>query len=74
MQPDVAQHNPAPQYLRELIARIGESQREVARRIGVSERTFRQYITDPDNKSYIIAPYVVQFALEQWASQCAEAH
>lgn len=63
MTPDSTKHNPSPDYLRALLARAGISQREAARRIGVSERMMRYYLA-PESADYRPAPYVVQFALE----------
>ena len=66
MTPDATKHNPSPDYLRALLDRAGVSQREAARRIGVSERMMRYYLADADNRP---APYVVQYALESLALQ-----
>lgn len=62
MRPDSSTHNPDPTYLRELVGRSGLSQRECARRIGVSERAMRKYLALPKPESD--APYPVQFAME----------
>ena len=66
MTPDATKHNPSPDYLRALLVRAGVSQREAARRIGVSERVMRYYLA-PEASDYRPAPYVVQFALESLA-------
>lgn len=63
MKPDAAKHNPAPEYLRGLLASAGLSQREAARRVGISERMMRYYVSE-DEASYRPAPYAVQYALE----------
>lgn len=63
MIPDSSKHNPSPDYLRALLERAGVSQREAARRIGISERVMRYYLA-PESADYRPAPYVVQFALE----------
>ena len=63
MPPNSANHNPDPAYLRGLIERAGLSQREAARRIGVSERVMRYYLADPPVGKP--APYPVQYALER---------
>ena len=63
MIPDATKHDPSPEYLRALLARAGLSQREAARRIGVSERVMRYYLA-PEAADYRPAPYVVQYALE----------
>lgn len=65
MIPNAENYN--PDYLRTLISNIGISQRAIARQIGVSERMFRQYITDVKNATYVECPYAVPFALESWA-------
>jgi transcriptional regulator with XRE-family HTH domain len=57
-------HNPDPEYLKKVIARAGISQREAARRIGVSERVMRQYLAFRDSSTALEAPYPVQFTLE----------
>lgn len=66
MIPDASKRNPSPEYLRALLERAGLSQREAARRIGVSERMMRYYLA-PQSADYRPAPYVVQFALESLA-------
>ena len=66
-QPDSSQHDPRPEYLRALLDRAGISQREAARRIGVSERMMRYYIAD-ETADHRPAPYPVQFAIEALAS------
>lgn len=63
MTPDASNHNPSPEYLRALLDRAGVSQREAARRIGISERMMRYYLA-PESADYRPAPYAVQFALE----------
>lgn len=65
--PDASQHDPSPEYLRALIGQAGISQREAARRLGISERVMRYYLTDPSSGDYRAAPYPVQYALEQLA-------
>lgn len=66
MIPDATQYNPDPAYLRELIARSGLSQRQAAFRIGIGERSMRQYLATSGRQD--AAPYCVQFALEALAS------
>jgi transcriptional regulator with XRE-family HTH domain len=66
VKPDASKHDPSPEYLRALLASAGLSQREAARRIGVSERVMRYYLA-PDAADYRPCPYVVQFALESLA-------
>ena len=63
MTPDASKHDPRPEYLRALVQKAGLSQREAARRIGVSERMMRYYVA-PAGAEHRAAPYVVQFALE----------
>ena len=63
MTPDATKHNPSPDYLRALLDHAGVSQREAARRIGISERVMRYYLA-PESADYRPAPYVVQFAIE----------
>lgn len=67
MIPDATKHNPSPDYLRALLAQCGLSQREAARRIGVSDRVMRYYLAPNDSPGYRPAPYVVQYALEMLA-------
>lgn len=69
MTPDSTHHNPDPAYLRGLIDRAGISQREAARRLGVSPRMMRQYLADSDVKTAARAPYLVQFGLECLSTQ-----
>lgn len=63
MTPDATRYDPRPDYLRALLVEAGLSQREAARRIGVSERVMRYYLA-PESADYRPAPYVVQFAIE----------
>lgn len=67
--PDQSNYNPDPAYLRGLIDRAGLSQRDAARRIGVSERVMRQYLADRSASTALDAPYTVQYALERLANQ-----
>lgn len=61
-QPDASLHDPRPEYLRALLERAGISQREAARKIGISERMMRYYLAD--GGAHRAAPYTVQFAIE----------
>lgn len=67
MTPDANRHNPDPAYLRGLVAKTGLSQREIARRIGISDRLMRMYLADRSTATTQVAPYAVQYALEQLA-------
>ena len=62
MKPNAKRHNPDPAYLRDLIDRAGLSQREAARRIGITDRMMRYYLADDEASPR--APYVVQYAIE----------
>ncbi|MDE2468791.1 MAG: helix-turn-helix transcriptional regulator, partial [Bradyrhizobium sp.] len=62
VRPDASRHDPRPEYIRALIARAGLSQREAARRIGISERVMRYYCAGERTP-----PYPVQYALERLA-------
>lgn len=63
---DAAQHyRPDPAYLRELLAKAGISQREAARRLGVSDVTMRRWLMTPPRA---VVPYSAQVALEVLAS------
>lgn len=69
MTPDASRHDPRPEYLRALLDRAGVSQREAARRIGISERVMRYYLTpEGGGAESRAAPYPVQFALEALAA------
>lgn len=65
--PNAEHYNPDPTYLRSLISQAGISQREAARRLGVSDRLMRMYLADPSVASAQSAPYSIQFALEALA-------
>lgn len=54
-------HNPDPEYLRGLIERAGISQREAARRLGVSDAHLRKWLRSPPAS---VCPYPAQVALE----------
>lgn len=64
--PDATLHRPDAKYMRSLVERTGLSQRECARRIGLSERTMRRNLTLHAD-DYQPADYRTQFALEQLA-------
>ena len=64
--PDSTLHNPDAEYLRALVALAGMTQREVADRIGVSERMMRYYLS-PTAAEFRPMPYAIQFALEALA-------
>lgn len=63
-QPDVSRHDPRPDYLRALLDQAGLTQREAARRIGISERLMRYYLAPESEEDRRVAPYPVQYALE----------
>ena len=65
MKPDASRHDPRPDYLRALLVEAGVSQREAARRIGISERLLRYYLAPETAEDRRIAPYPVQYALER---------
>lgn len=69
MKPNATLHNPDPAYLRGLLDRAGISQREAAARLGLSERMMRYYLSPGWSASHRPAPYPVQYALEQLATQ-----
>jgi hypothetical protein len=68
MTPDARKHQESPEYVRELVERIGKSQRWIAERIGISERRLRYLIAgtrDVDGKPVDVKlAYPEQFALE----------
>ena len=64
MKPDASLHVPRPDYLRALLSQSGLSQRAAARRIGISERVMRYYLSDSASGNYRPAPYPVQYAIE----------
>ncbi len=69
MKPDASLHDPRPEYLRSLIERAGVSQREAAERIGIGHRLLKYYLTTPGQTAqYRVAPYPVQYALEELAA------
>ena len=79
MKPNAAMHKPSTDYLRGLLAQIqdpslitkGEvSQRKVAARLGLDERTFRGYLQTPPRSE---CPYLVQYALEQLCYEIPDA-
>lgn len=57
--------NVDPEYLRGLLEKADVSQREFARRIGVNERTVRDYMS---SKRRGTVPYAIQYALECMAA------
>ena len=66
--PDSSNHNPDPAYLRGLLDKAGLSVPKAAQQIGISDRMLRYYVTPPESgKKFQVAPYPVQYALEQLA-------
>lgn len=58
--PDARLHyNTNPAYLRGLIEQAGISQREAARRLGISDRSLRYWLAGQEN-----IPYAGQYCLE----------
>ena len=73
MRPEASLRNPSPRYLRGLIEAAGLTQREAARRVGVSERMMRYYLSDLSAaEAHRQAPYPVQYALEQLSQRKAD--
>jgi DNA-binding transcriptional regulator LsrR (DeoR family) len=75
MTPDARNHREAPELVRQLVERIGKSQRWIAERVGISERRLRYLIAgtrDVEGKKVdVTTTYPEQFALECLA-QAAE--
>lgn len=69
--PDPSKHNPAPEYIRGLLTRIGVSQRKAAHVMGIGERMMRYYVTESSEHRPI--PYATQYALECWAGLVEKA-
>lgn len=67
-------YNPDPAYLRMLIKQSRLSQREIAKRLVVSQVTlFRWLSAEADGKARYPAPFTAQVVLEQMASAAAQA-
>ena len=64
MKPDASLHNPTHEYLRELLARAGLSQRGAARLLDIRERQMRRYLAGDAE-----VPYCVQYAIERLADE-----
>ena len=67
MKPDPKTYDPDPAYLRGLVERSGLSQRECARRIGLSDRAMRYYLSGERKPMY-----AVQYLLEALAAEPVE--
>ena len=70
LKPNAAMHKPSPEYLRGLLDKIPDqtlytkgriSQRKVAARLGINDRTLRDYLQEPPRTE---CPYLVQYAIE----------
>ncbi len=59
MKPDASQYDPRPEYLAQLIGSTGLTQPQVAKLLGVTDRTVRQWLSGKRTFKY-----PVQFALE----------
>lgn len=71
MKPDASHYDPRPDYLRLLVERSGLSQRQAAARIGISQRSMRYYLAPESAADRRVAPYPVQYAIEQLARNAA---
>jgi hypothetical protein len=58
-------HWPTPEYTRALCQATGLSKREIARRLGISDRMLRYYCMAATHPSFRPIPYTEQFALER---------
>ena len=67
MKPNPKTYDPDPAYLRGLVERSGLSQRECARRIGLSDRAMRYYLSGERKPMY-----AVQYLLEALAAEPVE--
>mgnify|MGYP003393960261 CR=1 FL=1 len=74
--PNAEHYKPGPAYLRQLIDQVKDpslmhegkpSQQKIAAILGISARTFRQYLTDQASGKQ--APYSVQYCLEVLAGK-----
>ena len=59
MKPDASTHDPRPEYLAELIGSTGLSQPALAKVLGVTDKTLRNWLSGRNP-----FPYTAQFALE----------
>ena len=73
MKPDASRYNPDPAYLRELIAKTGMTQADVARKIGIGGRSIRRHLADTHAATYTPVPYPVQYAIEMLATTTTPA-
>ena len=62
-------HDPRPEYIRALLDDANLTQPEAAKRLGISERMLRYYLTDELSEQWRPAPYLVQYALEVLAQR-----
>ena len=68
MIPNPSKYNPDENYLRELIAEIGVSQREIARIFCIGFSTLKDYLNSNHSSK---APYSLQYALECWSKKAS---
>jgi DNA-binding transcriptional regulator YiaG len=59
MKPDASTYDPRPEYLAELIGSTGLSQPALAKVLGVTDKTLRNWLSGRNP-----FPYTAQFALE----------
>lgn len=62
--PDSSRHNPDGGYIYGIVLNTMLGESEVARRVGVSRRQLRRYMSGEQ-----IAPYAVQYAIESLCRQ-----
>ena len=55
-------------HIRDLIAQLGLSQREVARRLRINENQFRRYLLPPERSSARKPPHLLRLVLEAWVA------
>jgi hypothetical protein len=65
-------HNPAPDYARKLVDKVGLTQATIAAGLGLDPRTFRRYLQEQGTKGATPMPYTVQRLLELLAAGRAE--
>ena len=65
--PNIEKYNPDATYIRKLITQTGMTQAQVAKELGISERSLRLYIARPSAGNKYDIPYCVQYTLEMLA-------
>lgn len=74
IKPNASLYNPCPDYLNVLIRNTGLSKKEIAEKVGMTERGLAFNVMDQYSKNYRRANYALQFSIECLALKVSHDH